>query len=56
MTHLLLGIWSQQESAGHQIMADLGFNDEKAKEVAKLVSSNSQVLLFCFETPLLFFS
>ena len=41
MTHLLLGIWSQEESSGHKIMADLGFDDEKAKEVAKLVSPNS---------------
>ncbi|KAA8539832.1 hypothetical protein F0562_026524 [Nyssa sinensis] len=34
-THLLLGIWSEKESAGHKIMAGLGFDDEKAKELAK---------------------
>ncbi|XP_042505923.1 ATP-dependent Clp protease ATP-binding subunit CLPT1, chloroplastic-like [Macadamia integrifolia] len=34
-THLLLGIWSEEESAGHKIMASLGFDDEKAKELAK---------------------
>ncbi|XP_024029671.1 ATP-dependent Clp protease ATP-binding subunit CLPT1, chloroplastic [Morus notabilis] len=33
--HLLLGIWSEKESAGHKILASLGFNDEKAKELAK---------------------
>ncbi|KAH9647484.1 ATP-dependent clp protease ATP-binding subunit clpt1 [Citrus sinensis] len=33
--HLLLGIWSEKESAGHKILATLGFNDEKAKEIAK---------------------
>ncbi|XP_043717768.1 ATP-dependent Clp protease ATP-binding subunit CLPT1, chloroplastic-like isoform X2 [Telopea speciosissima] len=38
-THLLLGIWSEEESAGHKIMATLGFDDEKAKELAKSVSS-----------------
>ncbi|PON59972.1 Clp, N-terminal [Trema orientale] len=34
-THLLLGIWSEKESAGHKILASLGFDDEKAKELAK---------------------
>ncbi|KAF5200307.1 Atp-dependent clp protease atp-binding subunit clpt1 protein [Thalictrum thalictroides] len=34
-THLLLGIWSEKESAGHKIMETLGFNDEKAAELAK---------------------
>lgn len=38
VAHLLLGIWSQKESAGQQILAGLGFNDEKAKELAKSVS------------------
>ena len=36
---MLLGIWSVKESAGHRIMATLGFDDEKAKELAKSVSS-----------------
>lgn len=33
--HLLLGIWSEKESAGHKILAVLGFDDEKAAELAK---------------------
>ncbi|KAJ7975578.1 ATP-dependent Clp protease ATP-binding subunit CLPT1, chloroplastic-like [Quillaja saponaria] len=37
-THLLLGIWSEEESAGHRIMASLGFDDEKAKELAKSIN------------------
>ncbi|XP_028756454.1 ATP-dependent Clp protease ATP-binding subunit CLPT1, chloroplastic [Neltuma alba] len=40
VSHLLLGIWSQKESAGHQILAALGFNDEKAKEVATLLNGD----------------
>ncbi|KAG4952586.1 hypothetical protein JHK85_046453 [Glycine max] len=44
-THLLLGIWSQKESAGQQILATLGFNDEKAKELAKTVRVSSFVAL-----------
>lgn len=31
--HLLLGVWSQEESPGHKILASSGFNDEKAKEL-----------------------
>ncbi|KAK7812149.1 atp-dependent clp protease atp-binding subunit clpt1, partial [Quercus suber] len=38
VTHMLLGIWSEKDSAGHKIMASLGFDDEKAKELAKSVS------------------
>lgn len=34
-THLLLGIWSEKESAGHKIMAKLGLDDEKVAELAK---------------------
>ncbi|XAR71786.1 hypothetical protein NMG60_11018198 [Bertholletia excelsa] len=41
--HLLLGIWSEKESAGHKIMAALGFDDEKAKELAK--SMNQDIVL-----------
>ncbi|KAJ1297970.1 hypothetical protein BS78_01G418700 [Paspalum vaginatum] len=33
--HLLLGIWSDKESAGHKILASLGFDDEKASLLAK---------------------
>ncbi|KAL7001629.1 ATP-dependent Clp protease ATP-binding subunit clpt1, chloroplastic [Sarracenia purpurea var. burkii] len=42
-THLLLGLWSEKESAGHEIMANLGFDDEKAKELAK--SMNEDIVL-----------
>lgn len=37
-THLLLGIWSEKESAGHKILSALGFTDEKAEELGKSVS------------------
>ncbi|KAJ4706168.1 ATP-dependent Clp protease ATP-binding subunit CLPT1, chloroplastic-like [Melia azedarach] len=40
-THLLLGIWSEKESAGHKILASLGFNDEKAKELAKSMNTDA---------------
>ncbi|XP_031281498.1 ATP-dependent Clp protease ATP-binding subunit CLPT2, chloroplastic-like [Pistacia vera] len=36
--NLLLGIWSEVDSAGHKIMAALGFNDGKAKELESLIS------------------
>lgn len=39
--HLLLGIWSEKESAGHKILATLGFNDEKAKEIAKSINEDT---------------
>ncbi|KAG6746391.1 hypothetical protein POTOM_050931 [Populus tomentosa] len=39
-THILLGIWSEKESAGHNILETLGFNDDKAKEVAKSMSGD----------------
>ncbi|KAB1208162.1 hypothetical protein CJ030_MR6G019793 [Morella rubra] len=42
--HLLLGIWLEKDSAGHKIMASLGFDDEKAKELAKSVSSKLVVI------------
>ncbi|XP_058779299.1 ATP-dependent Clp protease ATP-binding subunit CLPT1, chloroplastic-like [Vicia villosa] len=35
VTHLLCGIWSQEESAGRKVLSALGFNDEKAEEIAK---------------------
>ena len=38
VTHLFLGIWSEKESAGHKILVSLGFDDEKAKELAVSVS------------------
>ncbi|KAK3220918.1 hypothetical protein Dsin_014888 [Dipteronia sinensis] len=38
--YLLLGIWSEKDSAGQLILATLGFNDEKAKEVAKSMNED----------------
>ncbi|MED6195452.1 ATP-dependent Clp protease ATP-binding subunit clpt1, chloroplastic [Stylosanthes scabra] len=40
VTHILLGIWSQEGSAGRQILSTLGFNDEKAKELAKEINED----------------
>ncbi|KAL3499472.1 hypothetical protein ACH5RR_038565 [Cinchona calisaya] len=37
-THLLLGVWSQEESPGHKILAIFGFNDGKAKELKSVIS------------------
>ncbi|KAJ6358398.1 hypothetical protein OIU76_000159 [Salix suchowensis] len=42
-THILLGIWSEKESAGRRILETLGFNDDKAKEVIE--SMNRDVAL-----------
>ncbi|XP_023552673.1 ATP-dependent Clp protease ATP-binding subunit CLPT1, chloroplastic-like [Cucurbita pepo subsp. pepo] len=38
--HLLLAIWSE-ESAGRKILATLGFDDEKAKEIEKTVDNDA---------------
>lgn len=35
VSHMLLGIWSEKDSAGHKLMESLGFDNEKAKELAK---------------------
>ncbi|KAK3040110.1 hypothetical protein RJ639_027836 [Escallonia herrerae] len=40
VSHLLLGIWSEKESAGHKIMATFGFDDEKANELAKTMNKD----------------
>ncbi|KAL7111511.1 hypothetical protein ACP275_05G093600 [Erythranthe tilingii] len=37
-SHLLLGLWKQEESPGHQILVALGFNDDKAKELRSFIS------------------
>lgn len=43
-TNILLGIWSEKESAGHKILVALGFNEEKANELAKsMKEANSDV-------------
>ncbi|KAI4383073.1 hypothetical protein MLD38_008953 [Melastoma candidum] len=34
-SHILLGVWSEKESAGHKILESMGFTDEKAEELAK---------------------
>ncbi|KAL3837918.1 hypothetical protein ACJIZ3_022509 [Penstemon smallii] len=39
-THLLLGVWSEKEAAGHKILASFGFDDEKAKELAKTMDKD----------------
>ncbi|KAG9445357.1 hypothetical protein H6P81_016697 [Aristolochia fimbriata] len=39
--HLLLGIWNEKESAGYKILATLGFDDEKAKELAKSMDEDA---------------
>lgn len=43
IAHLVLGIWSEEESAGHKIMATLGFDDEKAKELAKFMDKDIEM-------------
>lgn len=35
---LLLGVWSEEESAGHRILAALGFDDQKAEKLKSLSS------------------
>lgn len=40
VAHLLLGLWSQEESAARQILESLGFNDEKAKELSKYMDKD----------------
>lgn len=43
-TNILLGICSEKESAGHKILVALGFNEEKANELAKsMKEANSDV-------------
>uniref|UniRef100_UPI000629DD23 Double Clp-N motif protein n=1 Tax=Arabidopsis thaliana TaxID=3702 RepID=UPI000629DD23 len=38
--YLLLGVWSQKDSAGRQILEKLGFNEDKAKEVEKSMNED----------------
>ncbi|XP_078442459.1 ATP-dependent Clp protease ATP-binding subunit CLPT1, chloroplastic-like [Wolffia australiana] len=42
-THLLLGIWSEVDSAGHKILASLGFNEEKASQLAKTADKDFEL-------------
>ncbi|KAG8382357.1 hypothetical protein BUALT_Bualt05G0068900 [Buddleja alternifolia] len=37
-SHLLVGLWRQEESPGRQVLAALEFSDEKAKELHSLIS------------------
>ncbi|KAF8379329.1 hypothetical protein HHK36_028763 [Tetracentron sinense] len=48
-THLLLGIWSEEESAGHKIMAAFGFDDEKAKELVTSVVCSEPGFLYILD-------
>uniref|UniRef100_A0A0V0HL17 Putative clp protease-related protein, chloroplastic-like n=1 Tax=Solanum chacoense TaxID=4108 RepID=A0A0V0HL17_SOLCH len=43
VTNIALGIWSVKESAGHKIMSTLGFDDEKAKELAKFMDKDIEL-------------
>lgn len=43
VAHMALGIWSVKESAGHKVMATLGFDDEKAKELAKFMDKDIEL-------------
>lgn len=67
VTHLVLGIWSEKESAGHKILESLGFDDEKAKELSVSVSvrldfaleklplmSSNRLLVSCRWTRIMF--
>ncbi|KAL9264577.1 ATP-dependent Clp protease ATP-binding subunit CLPT1, chloroplastic-like protein [Drosera capensis] len=36
-SHLLLALWALEASAGHKILENLGFNDDKAKELANSI-------------------
>jgi len=36
-THMLLGIWAQKGYAGQQILANLGFDDKNAEELAESI-------------------
>lgn len=38
--YLLLGVWSQKDSAGRQILEALGFNENKAKQVAEAMNED----------------
>lgn len=38
--YLLLGVWSQKDSAGRQILEALGFNEDKAKQVAESMNED----------------
>ncbi|CAA2978942.1 ATP-dependent Clp protease ATP-binding subunit CLPT2, chloroplastic-like isoform X2 [Olea europaea var. sylvestris] len=37
-THLLLGVWMQEESPGYKVLTALGFSNEKSKELHSLIS------------------
>ncbi|EEE58694.1 hypothetical protein OsJ_10129 [Oryza sativa Japonica Group] len=47
--HLLLGIWSDKESAGHKVLASLGFDDERANSLAKTVMLYFLSKCICFK-------
>ncbi|KAF3323644.1 Clp protease-related protein [Carex littledalei] len=39
--YLVLGIWSENESPGHNVLAALGFDSENAKELSKIAHNNA---------------
>ncbi|XXG75986.1 hypothetical protein AAC387_Pa08g0437 [Persea americana] len=43
VTHLLLGIWVEKDSPGYEIMASLGFDDEKVQELAKSMDKDASL-------------
>jgi len=42
-SHLLLGIWSEENSAGHKLLASYGFDDEKARKLAKTADKDFEL-------------
>jgi len=42
-THMLLGIWAEKGSTGQQILANLGIDDKKAKELAESIKEEVAV-------------
>ncbi|KAG0473095.1 hypothetical protein HPP92_014519 [Vanilla planifolia] len=45
-THMLLGIWSEEDSPGHKILTSLGFNNDMANELAKHANTDEVALSF----------
>ncbi|KAL6580498.1 hypothetical protein OROMI_008522 [Orobanche minor] len=40
VSYLALGVWSEKDFTGHKIMAALGFDDDKARELAKTMDTD----------------
>ncbi|XP_004511640.1 ATP-dependent Clp protease ATP-binding subunit CLPT2, chloroplastic [Cicer arietinum] len=41
--HIVLGVWSDVDSLGHKILSNLGFNNEKAKELESSISKSAVI-------------